>query len=157
MACPCAPATVIGAVAVRGCGFCWGHGAICCRRLARACRGLLRRRARFAARFGLWFRLPARLRRLFSPLSLVRGLVLLQARSPAKLRGFRRRLVAFHAYSGGIPVRCTPGNAPGKCISLRSPGKLLLLVETKHVELVRIEIRAGRQAQAHTLRRALQA
>ena len=65
------------------------------------------------------------------------------AREPARLRRFRRRLIAFHIFRRDSLRHA--GHAPGKQL-LALARQLLLFVETENVELVRIEIRRSRQA-----------
>src|SRR6185503_8217309 len=108
-------------------------------RLARGLRGLLRRRARLCGALRLWFRLGLRCGSFLLWLSLLRGLVLLSRGSLQSLRCFRRRVIAFHIL-GWDPLRYAR-DATGKQL-LALARQFLLFVEAKHVELVRIEIRA---------------
>src|SRR6476660_226328 len=108
-------------------------------RLARGLRGLLRRRARLCGALRLWFRLGLRCGSFLLWLSLLRGLVLLRRGSLQSLRCFRRRVIAFHIF-GWDPLRYAR-NAAGKQL-LALARQFLLFIEAKHVELVRIEIRA---------------
>src|SRR6478736_6677421 len=103
------------------------------------CHWLLRRRARLCGALRLWFRLGLRCGSFLLWLSLLRGLVLLRRGCLQSLRCFRRRVIAFHIL-GWDPLRYAR-DATGKQL-LALARQFLLFVEAKHVELVRIEIRA---------------
>src|SRR6476620_791571 len=107
-------------------------------RLARGLCGLLRRCAWLCGALRFWFRLGLG-GGLFLRFNLLRGFVLFRRGRLQSLRRFRRRVIAFHIF-GGDSLRYTR-QTPGKQI-LALSRQFLLLVETEHVELVWIEIRA---------------